>query len=316
MATRFHLQSSTGADVLPAIPAGWADTSQVSFFKLFRTPQSTLVAAKQAGESTGASPYQFLHLAFVSEPLAPHLVSGSVKGQMHAIQSGTLADFSYGFRARIVSRDGSTNRGTLFDNLSSVGIGTEYSVIGRQNRHFPPSSGITPVACHRGDRVVLEFGTIAFNSSAADFQASLYYGDNGAGGDLPENETDNDATKNPWVEFSHDFFWESDMEDGEGTSAGGSSATGTAQAKAQAAGTSAGGSTATGIAHANAFGTGSSGGSSTAEGTGQTQTVTPPQFIFAAPRVMQIAAGDSLVIADERFAYVTMFARRYPIRFT
>jgi hypothetical protein len=79
-----------------------------------------------------------------------------------------------------------------------------------QNRFLNPTT-TAGYTCTGGERLVIELSVRGTPSAAGGTQghnASLRFGSNGAGGDLPENDTEAGATFNPWFETSSDLTFE------------------------------------------------------------------------------------------------------------
>lgn len=104
---------------------------------------------------------------------------------------------------RVVSNDGTVERGVLLAEDDAARTATwRNRSIGVQSRFFPKAgaTAVTPVVCQAGDRLVVELGWRAGNTSTSSLGADMNFGD-AAAEDLPENETE-DAALNPWVQFS------------------------------------------------------------------------------------------------------------------
>jgi hypothetical protein len=76
-----------------------------------------------------------------------------------------------------------------------------------ENRYFPPAAtALTEVVAQDGDRLVIEIGFRAFNTSATEYIGRMEVGDPATGTDLPENETET-GQKRGWLEFSQNLVW-------------------------------------------------------------------------------------------------------------
>ena len=100
----------------------------------------------------------------------------------------------------VYSNDGSTLRATLRSKiLEGLELATSLT-----SRYFSGtlSGSYTTVA---GDRLVVEVsvsGTPTSGGGVQGHNASLRFGNDGAGGDLAENDTQTGTTLNPWIEFA------------------------------------------------------------------------------------------------------------------
>lgn len=152
---------------------------------------------------------------FVVENLAAQTITGTVKGQIRALESNAAADMHLLCNIRVVGIDG-TERGELFANSTAAGT-TISSTAGDENyeldttatnRKLPPGwsgSGhsVSSVACSAGDAVVIEVGYRSINTVVTSYTGTIHIGSDSTT-DLPENETET-ADYQPWIEFSHDF---------------------------------------------------------------------------------------------------------------
>jgi hypothetical protein len=144
---------------------------------------------------------------YVSPPLAAQTISGTFKMYLQTSEPNSTLDYRSQIIIRVVSNDGSIVRGTLYaGDTATTGPNppSEWNT-STQTRAFPRAgllpAALSSLAISAGDRVVVEFG---FRAGAAGTNADLRFrlGDNGSGGDLPEDETQTAATFIPWIEFS------------------------------------------------------------------------------------------------------------------
>jgi hypothetical protein len=203
-ATRFYIDSFTGADVLADID-GWDDASEEGWQKINTTKQSsamssifvTASALDLAGFTRGV-------VQLVSDPIPAQTVSGTVKVQCRVKQSSVLAHYDRLMMSiRVVSNDGTVSRGYLLgiNNYASTAAFTTGTA---RNKKGADGDALTPVVAQANDRIVIEFGVSPSTNAAGGGTITLTVGDN-SGTDLPEDETTT-AANNPWIEFSADLF--------------------------------------------------------------------------------------------------------------
>lgn len=206
MATRFYL-SSERSQFTPTFDGSWEDTSlplSVSpRFSSSPTKRNTPWLVRDNTETSSSSTLDALVGQFVSEPLAAQNISGDVKGVIRAMQSTADSDMRAQMVIRVLSYDFQTVRGTLLAHDVSA-LTSEFALT-LTNRKFPlawTGSGatLTSVAAQDGDRLVIEVGFRAHNTSTANRTGSLDFGDS-SGSDLAEDEVST-TQGNPWIEFS------------------------------------------------------------------------------------------------------------------
>lgn len=198
MGTRFYYPSSGAAAISPAVDASW--TNSTTFRRdLLRAPSATAVVSP--GEFYDGALANFVVAQYVSEQLQVQTVSGTVRGQIMALQSDPDTDAYAQTVIRVLSADGSVVRGTLLPAHANA-LSSEFNTGSMRNRRFPLSAispaSLTPIACLSGDRLVVEVGFRAGGVSPEE--VSLRLGDLPAS-DLAEDETSSTDLR-PWIEFS------------------------------------------------------------------------------------------------------------------
>lgn len=213
MATRFHLTSAK-VSVLAVTPSSsWEYSSNPVYAGLAARRLGSPFASSGTSEYSTSGVYDVLLLQFTSQPLAAQTIAGYVKGIIRAREDTAGADFRAQMCIRVVSSDGSVVRGTLLAHDESA-LASEFNTV-LTNRKFPlgwvdPGATLTSVAVQLGDRIVVEAGFRAHNTSSSYFAGYLESGDVAAQ-DCAENETDQ-LQYNPWIEFSQTLLfqeWES-----------------------------------------------------------------------------------------------------------
>lgn len=215
MPTRFYFTSDalTGIGV-PTVTqdASWEQFGSLSSWLSSRKLGSSFMTRSLSETSTSGT-YDSCQQQFVSKPLAAQTISGTVKAIMRCAESNVAADMRSQMVIRVVSGDGGTVRGTLLAHDTSV-LSNEWNLTTLQNRKFPLNwsgggAALTSVVAQAGDRIVVEIGNRAHNTSATQYYGYIETGD-GATNDCAENETDT-LQYNPWIEFSQNLVFQEDL---------------------------------------------------------------------------------------------------------
>lgn len=195
MATKKFYLSNTAAAVAPAIPGGWWDDATLNGASaLTDAPAGTNVAASRA-ETSRTDRYQVLLRRWVSPPVtvAGTLESSGVVADLAiATQaSSTAGDFRACYRIYVLTETGGV-RGTLI----AIGGGSTWPTTLTGKIEDTPDSFASPVGVQPGDRVVVEYGFQARNTSTSSYTGTIRYGGT-AGTDLAAGDTGTAATSRP-----------------------------------------------------------------------------------------------------------------------
>ena len=200
--TRFYFPSTGAAAVSPAFSGDWERNADADRLRCVTARIVSAMTNKTSSEAVTTSPYDVLTRQYVSDQLQAQTISGTVKGQIRTMESAAAADFMRAIVIKVVSGDGGTVRGTLLSHFPVALTASEYPTI-MANRYFPSSLALSSVAAQKGDRIVIEVGTRAFNTLSTSYTATHNFGDN-SDADLPEDES-TVAAYNPWIEFSQNI---------------------------------------------------------------------------------------------------------------
>lgn len=215
MATRIRLSSLTSTPS-PAFAGGGYWTSTASALRYGALPcEAPPITATKGVAETSTSRTNIL-LAQLSIPLlAEQTISGTMKGQIRALESLAAADMHLLLHVRVVGLD-ATERGTLYSSSSnastsvgSAGSDTYELDTTATNRKLPPGwsgSGVSlsSVDAQNNDLLVIEVGYRATNTVSTSYTGTIHLGSLSSS-DLPEDETDT-TDKQPWIELSHDLL--------------------------------------------------------------------------------------------------------------
>jgi len=210
MATRFYFTTQNGISIpFVTLDASWEGTNPGFRAGLSSRRQGSFFYETNFGETSTSTTYDAEVWQFVSKPLAAQTITGTVKAIMRCKESNAAADMRSQMVIRVVSGDGGTVRGTLLAHDTSA-LSNEWDATALTNRKFPlnwsgAGATLTSVAAQAGDRIVVEVGYRAHNSSGTQYYGYIEAGD-AASTDCAENETDT-LQYNPWVKFSQNLLF-------------------------------------------------------------------------------------------------------------
>lgn len=192
---RFYL-TSDAAGFTPATARGAWDLTNAAAFHLGTAPAGAATTAELT-ESTATGDQDLLLARWVSDPIT---AAGSISNTGTAPLVVGRQESAAGMNAVghthlwVTQGDTDTVRGTLVvDRIGS----TEWPTTANALLHS--TSIDNTVACQVGDRIVLEFGCRAANTSATAFTATIHHGNTG-GTDLANGDTAV-TTKPAWLEL-------------------------------------------------------------------------------------------------------------------
>ena len=214
MATRFYLEADATlltphAGVNPSIThaydGAWGVTGGAARRWATVSPATlgTTIAATSGIAETSSSAVNVLARQFISAGMESQLIDGTVKGQIRVHESNADADMKAQVVIRVCSNDGTSILATLLAADASA-LSSEFAITTGTNRQFPLAAispaTLTSYTCAVGDRLLIEIGYRAHNTTATSRNAIFRFGSS-AGADLAEDETST-TDNNPWIEFS------------------------------------------------------------------------------------------------------------------
>lgn len=212
MATRFYLNTGdvSPGGITPAFDGTWEQTTSALRARMSTFKQNSAFTSLAIAETSVSGTFDFLFRQYISDPLNAGNVSGTVKGIIRCLESAADADFRAQMLIKLVSGDGGTVTGTLLAHDASA-LTNEFDATTLTNRKYPlnwagAGTSLTLVAANQGDRLVIELGIRAHNTTATSKTGTLRFGDHSAS-DLAENETGT-TDDNPWIEFSQNLSFE------------------------------------------------------------------------------------------------------------
>lgn len=203
-ATRFYFpaEGSGTPAVSPPYSAVWEQTGQATRLKLlYKQTLSSLSTLANTGTRTVpiTTTQDILCNQFTSDPIPAQKIIGSFAIVMRALESATTANVNLAFVVKVVSQDGQTTRGTLWD--ATTGVDTEFGTTASTRQTL--GANVTSVTTQPGDRIVVEIGAHA----AAPTAATTYTMRQGTSAATDFARTSGLTTNlNPWCEFGQDLF--------------------------------------------------------------------------------------------------------------
>ena len=200
---RFYMPSTGASAVDPAYSASWGDADPAANDGRLAAVTARIDSAMGwiDGYFAGAETAKLGFRQYVTAAQAAHdwTTADSIKFQALGLKESGISGHGH-FIIRVVSSDGSTFRGTLYEgdglnDFHTVFPGRNYS-IGGAGASVQVQNAVSMQA---DDRLVIEIG---YNGTATA-ASNVYFriGDDSAT-ELPENETDTDDTKTPWIQFT------------------------------------------------------------------------------------------------------------------
>lgn len=211
MATRFYLPRWDGraGAVSPAFGSLWAQTTNAFRRLLATTKGATTPTSTTSGDFTktgSTSNWDVAQFQFTSDTLdVAQTITGTWSGVLRLGETAAAADLSLQATLRVVSLDGTVERGVLYAghaaalNATAGALGQEAGTTAA-TRLIPAGTALSSVAAQPGDRIVLEVGTRSHVATTGQ-GAFIQFGDNSATAD---HDLTAGATTSlvPWVELS------------------------------------------------------------------------------------------------------------------
>ncbi len=189
MATRFYLPASGVAPITPTILTGWNGVATPGFHPALRTKSNTALAngtGRLKGSST--APWNRLDRVYVTEQLAAQTLSGNHDVVLAGFESNAAFDAWLQFCLRVVSADGTVERGIAYAMSTAAAPSTAVGSNTQELAISPPATRLrwtlpmTAVAVQAGDRLQFELG-YRTSSTSTIYSATFRYGDPTATGD-------------------------------------------------------------------------------------------------------------------------------------
>lgn len=215
MATRFYLPDTGTPAITPTISTGWNQIASATNFPTDTVKTNTAHAAGAARtkDSTTANTNRLDRRYISTKQLtAQTIAAGTYSAVIRGLESAATADAWLQIIIRVVSADGTTERGQIHAGSTAT---AESSTAGAENQEFTTSSQTriknaittTSVVAQAGDRIQIDIGA-RFNGTTTTHTVTYRWGDATAAGDfaLTAGLTTDES---PWVELSENLAWQS-----------------------------------------------------------------------------------------------------------
>lgn len=184
----------------PSFNGGWEVTADVDRIALIRKRVASAITTLT--DKTVTVPItvtqDILSRQFVSEPLRPQTIRGTVSLVIRAIENLATANATLACVVKLCSNDGGTLKGTLY---SIFGIDSEFVAVTPETR-IVNAQAVTQQTVDSGDRLIVEIGCTATVPVAAT--ATHRFGCSATSDFALTSALTTDL--NPWIEFSQDLF--------------------------------------------------------------------------------------------------------------
>jgi hypothetical protein len=179
MATRFYLHN-VSAPYTPATIRGAWDATASAVVKALDTairPTHAITYVSIAETST-TDEWDVLLGRFVSGPLkAGTIGTGTVDVMLGVYENNAAANDHYHLHIFVTAGDTDTVRGTLLTNYrEAAGVNEWGTATATSGRALNAAQSLSSVVVSDGDRIVVEIGYTARNTSATSYNARVYYG--------------------------------------------------------------------------------------------------------------------------------------------
>lgn len=198
MTTKLYLTNANPpAGVSAYTVGGWSATTGVAVRGLYDEPSGSSTTAS-ASETSSSSSWSNLLGHFTSEPF---LSDGTFEGDFTLVmgvrESSTSANFYGRIKVVIASNDGTSLR--LAYDSGEGSVGSEWPTTAAA-RTF--TGTVNPISVSAGERILLEVGYNARNTSTSTFTGYINYGGTSST-DLVSGNTGSSLTSRPgWIEFT------------------------------------------------------------------------------------------------------------------
>ena len=217
MATKLYL-SAQSAPYSPATLRGaWDDTASAVTKALHVTARpidTPPISSIGVAETSTSNDWDVLLYRGVSGPLAAQTVSGTVDVSIAVGQTSGSMNAHWHVHIYATQGDSDTPRGTLLTDYTEAAGTNEWPASWPSwgnERGLNASQSLSSLAVSAGDRLVIEIGYVARNTSATSYTGGLQYGVTADDGrDLADNEgvyANDYYCGNAFVVFSADLTW-------------------------------------------------------------------------------------------------------------
>lgn len=223
MASRFYLPASGTAAITPTVLTGWENTAGWTAFPTDVTKSNTALASGASRQKGGTTAWaDRLDRVYVStKQLAAQTISaGTISAVIRGLEGSTATDAFLQIMVRVVSADGTTDRGTIFAGSTQTAVsGTTSAENGEWgtslSTRIKNALTTSSVSAQAGDRIQIEMGH-RIGGTTTTMTVQLAYGDATGTADYALTAALNTSLC-PWVELSQNLTWAAPSGSGTGS---------------------------------------------------------------------------------------------------
>lgn len=175
--TKIYLTNNTAPYTPATLRGAWDDTAGAVTRALEPGKSiggtSTTVAR---AETSATNNFDVLLYRGVSGPLASQTLSGTVQVTIGVTESNASGNFAYHVHMYVTTGDSDTPRGTILTDYVETTANEWGTTAGTSGRSFTSAQSLSSLAITSGDRLVVEIGYVAINTSTTSFTGTLGYG--------------------------------------------------------------------------------------------------------------------------------------------
>jgi hypothetical protein len=175
--TTLYLTDITAPYTPATIRGAWDDTAGAVTRAL--SPQNVgpgAVTSVSRAEAVTTNNYDVLLYRGVSGKLGAQTISGTLDVVIGVDESSLLANMCYHLHVYVTQGDSDTPRGTLLSNYVETTANEWPATASSAGRALASAQSLSSLAVSAGDRLVVEIGYVAINTSGTSFIGTLYYG--------------------------------------------------------------------------------------------------------------------------------------------
>lgn len=179
MATFTKLYLTTqAAGYTPATIRGAWDKTSGAVTKMLDVVKNTggEITTVTSAETDTSTTYDVLLYRGVSGPLGAQTIGGNLDVMLGVIESNAAADFNWHIHVYVTQGDSDTPRGDLVADYTEAAGTNEFGTAAATNGLVLNAAQALNLAVSDGDRIAVEIGYIARNSSATSYTGTLNYG--------------------------------------------------------------------------------------------------------------------------------------------
>lgn len=195
--------AGTPGYVVSAFQGGWGITGSAVVKSLTTAPRTTeTVNTSVACAETGTSgDEKGLLYCGVSAPLKAQTITGDFNVLLFLAESSAAANMFLRVHVWVTQGNSDTPRGTLVDKvLGTSEISDTWTGLAQG---FAAAIAMSSLAIQDGDRLVIEVGFLATNTSATSYSLTMYYGACANGPDTTAGQAGWNSSRRSWFSFSN-----------------------------------------------------------------------------------------------------------------